>query len=65
MKNKKNAETKKINIKKVKIGILVFDVLFIPLFIIQLKYKMVNIPSYILVILANVVAFIVKEDKTI
>ena len=65
MKNNKK-EIKDSNKKKrmhsLKFFMIVLDILFIPLFIVQLKFDMINIPTYVILLIVNIVVFIAKLD---
>ena len=55
----KDADKKK-RMHPLKFFMIVLDILFIPLFIVQLKFDAINIPTYIILLIVNIVVFIAK-----
>ena len=56
--NNKDKERKKLH--SAKLFMIVIDILFIPLFIFQLKFSTINIPTYVILLFANIFVFLAK-----
>ena len=57
---KEDLEKRKNNLRSLKILMIVLDIFFIPLLYLQIKLDMVNIPSYVILIICNIVVFLAR-----
>lgn len=57
---KNNNDKMKKKIRSYKIYMIVLDILFIPLLILQIKTNSVNIPTYVILSMVNILVFLIK-----
>lgn len=57
-------EKRKQNLKKLKLIMVALDIICIPIIILQLKMNTFNIPSFVVLIICNIIVFLSKIKET-
>lgn len=57
-------EKRKQNLKKLKLIMVALDIICIPIIILQLKMNTFNIPSFVVLIVCNIIVFLSKIKET-
>ncbi len=57
-------EKRKQNLKKLKLVMVALDIICIPIIILQIKMNTFNIPSFVVLIVCNIIVFLAKIKET-
>ncbi len=57
-------EKRKQNLKKLKLVMVALDIICIPIIILQVKMNTFNIPSFVVLIVCNIIVFLSKIKET-
>lgn len=57
-------EKRKQNLKKLKLIMVALDIICIPIIILQVKMNTFNIPSFVVLIVCNIIIFLSKIKET-
>ncbi|MCI5732450.1 MAG: hypothetical protein MR296_00180 [Tenericutes bacterium] len=57
-------EKRKQNLKKLKLIMVALDIICIPIIILQVKMNTFNIPSFVVLIVCNIIVFLSKIKET-
>lgn len=57
-------EKRKQNLKKLKLIMVALDIICIPIIILQAKMNTFNIPSFVVLIVCNIIVFLAKIKET-
>ncbi len=57
-------EKRKQNLKKLKLIMVALDIICIPIIILQIKMNTFNIPSFVVLIVCNIIVFLAKIKET-
>ena len=57
-------EKRKQNLKKLKLIMVALDIICIPIIILQIKMNTFNIPSFVVLIICNIIVFLAKIKET-
>lgn len=57
-------EKRKQNLKKLKLIMVTLDIICIPIIILQVKMNTFNIPSFVVLIVCNIIVFLSKIKET-
>lgn len=57
-------EKRKQNLKKLKLVMVALDIICIPIIILQIKMNTFNIPSFVVLIVCNIIVFLSKIKET-
>ena len=57
-------EKRKKNLKKLKLIMVALDIICIPIIILQIKMNTFNIPSFVVLIVCNIIVFLAKIKET-
>ena len=63
-KDEVSIEKRKQNLKKLKLIMVALDIICIPIIILQVKMNTFNIPSFVVLIVCNIIVFLSKIKET-